>query len=386
MDRLKIAPELNFWMSTVLHNSPLNEYFFKVPVEIDYATWKSPHSLLDLLFNETFEPRELEGSSSSSLWDSYDGFRFSWGFRKADLTKITDKNVLRRLTIYAGNVDVYVANIPENEYMFATYKYTDIPGPVSTLNPTTEELYKAYSEVNPGIVSAVCAPYRASLTPYQQELLGEYYPPENIFDITDQEVGMLEKLYEYKSELPVTINDVDYDDLTDCLAKLVYIYLDWELNESFSHYNSAIPITDGSRLICSQYEKHVLDHLYRVISKSYNMTYTQDRVDELIPLEHDFMRVQLTQVQVDDKQIILPSDEIPYDGNDFYLVHNGFKKDYGKDYLLQMIRPYETNQEIVETSIRWNHDDFHVDDEIYVLWSFLAPESLSESLDNLNTD
>jgi len=73
------------------------------------------------------------------------------------------------------------SNIPENEYMFATYKYTDIPGPVSTLNPTTEELYKAYSEVNPGIVSAVCAPYRASLTPYQQELLGGILPTREYF-------------------------------------------------------------------------------------------------------------------------------------------------------------------------------------------------------------
>jgi len=387
MDRLKLIPEMNYWMGIVLGNSPLNEHFFKVPVVIDDQEWRSPHSVLDLLFNETFEPREpgfASSSSSSSPWDGFDGFRFSWGFRKADLSKIRDRNVLRRITIYAGNLDIWVANIPENEHMFATYHSTDFPGMLPPYSPTTEELFKAYSETNKGIVSGTCIPYRSSLTLIQQELLGEYFPPVNIFGITDQEVGMLEKLYEYKSELPVTLDDCPFEDLTDCLAKLIYVYLDWELNESMVYYDMLVPISDGSRILCSLYEKYVLDHLYRVISKKYNVTYSEDRCDNFVELDHDFLRAQLTPDQEMDKEIVLPSDEIPYDGFDIYLVHNGKMQTYPQDFDVKIVRPDEADQTITEVSIIWQHDRYVTDDEIYILWSFLNQQSLAEYFETLN--
>jgi len=379
MDRLKLSPELNYWTDCILHNSPLNEYFFKLPIHIDRSQWNSPHSLIDLLFNETFESRESEPSSSSSLYDDFDGFRFSWGFRKADLRKIKDKTLLSRLTIYAGKVDVYVCNIPENEYMFATYQESDLGSPNPSYNPTADELYKAYSESNKGMVSSVCTPYRYSLTDMQRRLLGQYFPPENIFSITDEEVGMLEKLYEYKSNLYVTLDDVNFELLNDCLSKLIYIYLDWELNESMRYYDNTKSISNNSRLICSLYEKHVLDHLYRIISKRYNVTITRNKIDDFISLNHDFLRINVSEYYLNEKSIELPGDEIPYDIKDIYLVHNGLQR---TDFNLNISRPFEENQEIVLPYITWNHNDFQLNDEIYILWSFIDPNIVVNFLDS----
>jgi hypothetical protein len=134
------------------------------------------------------------------------------------------------------------------------------------------------------------------------------------------------------------------------------------------------------------YEKHVLDHLYRIISKRYNITHTFDRVDELVPLDHDYIRINLSQVDIDNHYIILPTSDIPYNNEDVYLVQNGRRQEYLKDYSIFIDRPNEQDQEITTVYIKWNHDNYQVNDEIYILWSFLNPQSLSAQLNNLNDE
>lgn len=373
IERVKVVPELNYWMDIILHNSPLNEKFFKLPIPLDASIWWQKPTVLNLLFNETFYVTEGQSSSSSSSGYIFDDSWFTIEYRKADVLLITDKKLLRRLTIYAGLVDIYVANIPENGDVFGTYKNSDFQ-PTGGFNPTPEEILNAWREVNRDIVSYTGRYYPGTtviLTPDQKTQLGLPYPTENIFNITSEELDMLERLFLYKTDQAISISDIIFDSLTSPLSKCIYVYLDWEINESLEYFSSIEPFTNGTNVLHSLYEKYVIDHIYRVITKKYFVNiYTNDRVDDFTGLEYDFMRIKITEDQELEKRILMPGFETPYEDVDVYIAHNGVRQEIAKDYIIENIRPIETDQEYVESYISWTHDRFKEGDELYCLWSF----------------
>ena len=92
-----------------------------------------------------------------------------------------------------------------------------------------------------------------------------------IFEFTDLTFQMLDKLYNYKTGKNVNLDDIIFDELDSCLAKLIYIYLDAVLNDSYEHYDSIECISNATDILCSLYEKHVLNFLYLLRSKSLSL-------------------------------------------------------------------------------------------------------------------
>ena len=376
MDRLLLVPELNYWMRIVLHNSPLNEQFFKMPVPISEELGRCPGSVIDLLFNECFvtvpelssssqglssstdndignreipgyyffndipEIEELqsvpcipESSSSSSTpslpepSSSSSGYsssschcenfgKFEYIYKGIDKTKITDKNILQRITVAITKIDIMVCYTWHNESLFSE--------------------------------DASCG----------------VFLPVNLFSITDEELCLLCKLYDYKTNQTVSLLGIRFEDLESCLAKTIYAYLDWEINESLTYFKPIQCFADTSDLLRALYEKHVIDHIYRTITTKFNITHNVNNIDLFVELNHNFKRVSLDENNITTKSFELPSEQKPYHERSSVLLHKGVQQEYSRDYEIK------TNS-TGNIYVQWSHNKFEIGDEIYFLWSFL---------------
>lgn len=386
MDRKRLIPELNYWIGIVLRNTPVNEKFFKLPVEVDNY-WKDQGTVLDLMFNETFVPIQPPSSSSSS---SGCGDRwYVYCYRKVNLNLIPDPEILRRSTLFMGYLDVYAP---------VTLKYDDlfnlaapIPSPnqyysISDLESRANVSYdgEIYFSTNYHLWED---PQSIGEVPEGPEVIFE---SENIFDLTEEELMMLDKLFDFKSCLPVDIDDIEYEDLTSPLSKLIYIYLDVMINGNFDAYSGIEPLTDGSNLLHSIYEKHVLDMIYRMRSPSYAITYTgkvsigaevyNGCVGDLTDLISTSRNcIFLTAEQILNKSIYFEEEEVPYNEKDIYLVKDGIALKAGTDFF------YELDQNDPEHPvgrIYWTDDSlFNVGDKIFYIWSYVNLRSFVHDLE-----
>jgi hypothetical protein len=369
MDRFLLIPELNYWITNILHNNPINDKFTKVPIPTADAIGRCYGSVLELLFNDCFtsnissrskliqnnkavpvyyffndnpeivnlesinnteevsssSSQESEPSSSSSYEEetysssswlcNYAG-KFEILYKGIEREKITDKNILQRTTVAISNTDVMVCYVISNNIYF---------------NPSNDI---------------------------------HHYVPTDIFNFTQEELYMLCKLYDYKTNQTVSISNLNFNWFESSLSKSIYIYLDWEINESLEYFKSDVDFSKDSDLLRLLYEKYVYKHIYKVLSFKYNISYKVQNIDIFTELNYDFIRVVLTEQNVLIKSYTIVTDEKPYYARSSILLYNGISKVYGSD--------YELVTDITgEISITWKHNLFTAGNEIYFLWSFL---------------
>jgi len=328
-------PELNYWINCILFNSPINEKYFKLPIPTS-TVFVTRRSVLDLLFNETFQiiswlypssstsesssssSSEISSSSSSSeissSSSSLEELKFFWRYCKVQPCAVSlDKNMSNRLTVYNGCYDFYIANAPVNGFLC----------------------------VDPNV-------------------------SDNIFNFTAQELMMLQRLFLYKTDQEVTINDIGFNELDSALSKCIYIYLDWELNESFLYYSLNTSFTDSSSpLLHVVYEKYVLDYLYRILTRQYCVTVEKENIDVFGQMDYDYRRLILTDDNISTKKILINSPQKPYDPKDTFVIHRGFRLKYYTD--------YEIENETSNTYLLLKSSRYLSGDELYYLWTFLEP-------------
>ena len=267
MNQIQIIPELNFWFKRELSNSFVYDTYHKIPVEIS-DSWREPRSVIELLFNETFDPRYPESEFLDRSIESENDKPYIYKYRKINLLKIQDKNLLNRIQLYRWWSEIYAANSLQFINLF------NMQGSISDLNAVVNNEVFLPFDVNEEDRSPYITynTYNGSMTSYPLWKTGDIDQTDNedcndtsiitkaeIFNFTDLTFQMLDKLYLYKIGQNITLNDINYEILDSCLSKLIYIYLDAFLNDSYIHYDEVECISSGNDILCSLYEKHDLN-------------------------------------------------------------------------------------------------------------------------------
>ena len=376
MAELILTPELNYWMIRVLQNSPVNETFHKIPSDID-SVWRENDSVIELLFNENFNPDpdlafpdSSSSSSSGSIIDeptpeeiilAENDKRYIYLYRRVNLLKITDDKYLRRIQTYRWTANTFVANSPAflNMFDLTGTIFDNIPPDPDPSERTigsligivdSERVLKVAINHGDGVESSGTttpvldfdvneAERSPHITYKTKNFVTSNYPLvkngdidplqplpeppllgilENIFDFSDDDHLMLDLLYDYKIKIPIDLSVIDFNDLTTPLAKLIYIYLDAYVNCSFEFYNNEENISNGENILVTLYEKVVIDMVYILQQKLYGVVWKPTCIvnEKFVEIDEDiFITLEKQNVRVLVTPEIATSGEIIIDEN-----------------------------------------------------------------------
>jgi len=398
MNEYTIVPELNYWMRQVLKNAQVYDTFHKIPVEVS-EEWRNSSTVLELMFNETFDPEPVT-SSSSSIYNDVEFMndrRFIYTYRRCNLLKITDKVVLNRTQIYRWWAHIYAANTSDYLYMFDMQGSVLDPGGTVVNNVFLP--FDVNEEDRSPYITYQINHYFTSNYPLHQ-ITGDINVNPNwneniiigratdVFDLSDSDLDMLDLLYDYKTELTVTLDGIVFDELS-CIGKLVYIYLDAFINNSFEYYDDNETISDGSDILCTLYEKHVIDMLYLLRRELYGVQWKEQELinDRFIKIDEDIfvvMKRQISKVRVTvanllSGEIIIPDeDNLPWNRKDFFIFKDGSLLEQDVDYSVEI---NYTDPENVFARVVLLTDVYLPNELLEFIWSYVNPYSAYSEID-----
>jgi hypothetical protein len=389
MRQINIIPELNFWIKRELSNASVSVYdtYHKLPVDVD-DSWREERSVIELLFNETFDP-EVGSSSSSSSLESSNEKPYIYKYRRVNILNIEDKTLLGRIQPYRWWANIYAANSEKYTDLFnmqGSQLDPDRVQPNETFLPydTPEEDRSPYITYQQWNASTSNYP----LWQNSEEIIVENDVPAivmvpDIFDFTDMTLTMLDKLWHYKTGCAwVHINDILYSQLDSCLAQLVYIYLDAFLNDSYTYVVGESSICDGTDILGASYEKHVTDMLYLLRQKMYGVIWkdsvvVSDRIHEInenffIVTKKQVQRRRVSELILDNGEFTLEGTNLPWDRRDFTFFKDGLILEQDEDYTITVDVTDPTNVFVKVILLR---DDFLINELVEFIYSYADPYS-----------
>jgi len=401
MNSIFLVPELNYWMIRILKSSPVADTFCNTPTVIS-DFWRESNSVLELLFNECFNPDLSEPSSSSSgtIYRPY-----IYEYRSCNLNLIPDKNVLNRIQLYRWFSTVFAAD---------SEKFTDIFDTTGEHYPPTQpennviydsgtDYMEASANTPPTLPYDVAEKDRSPYITYITEnfLTSNYplvksgeqtiypYPPtpppisiqNNIFNLTDQDLMMLDMLFDYKVFGIYDLSGIRYCSLTSCIAKLIYVYLDAFCYNKFNYFDSEEPICADPTILPALYEKHVLDLIYQLKVRQYGVIYKNSNVINksiveeneyrFMIMKKDNTRLNITQEIIDSNEILI-TDNVPWDKKDFILYKDGIILEPDVEYTL--IIDFSNPNDVI-ARVQFLTAVLELGEVVEMVWSYVQPYS-----------
>ena len=177
---------------------------------------------------------------------------------------------------------------------------------------------------------------------------------ENIFSLEDDDLTLLSKLSSYRIGINPNISNINYDNLSTNLSKLIYIYLDLVLNQNYSVLNDSSVISDDDNALESLFELYVINESYKAMK---NWTNLIDANLLELRLVHE---VKIITSAIESAKAV-SLDEVVYDYNlDVY--HNGEKLVQDTDYIVAI------DSTAVVTWVVWeNKEATIVEDDVLVI-------------------
>jgi len=334
LPKVVFVPEINYWGLQVITKSPIYQDFKQYPVSVKESEWRRDGSILDLLFNYTFD------------YPSY-----SIHYIKVPNAAITDVNINQRATIRASQLLIYVC---------------DSSSAMEIFPDTTSDFGMGVDVIDD--------------LPPQPHCPGIPPPPgflSNVFRITTGERDLIDLLFLHKSEVNVStiLAQIDYNKLPSPLSKLIYIYLDIEINNNYFLYDNDVPVTDQNRLIVWMYEKYVMDHLYRKLM----LKPAETKVTYFGPTDSTSIEPRLQIIDIETKTYHIQKDKPPLGEDYLFLVHGGLYQVLHKDYEYQVTGIDTTS---VDYFITWQgkglETSAQINDKIYLLWGYTMEEVIDD--------
>jgi hypothetical protein len=416
MKLISIVPELNFWMIRVLKDSTVNDTFHKIPTVVS-DSWREPNSVIELLFNENFLP---ESKSSSSTYNGLPNIEnenekpYIYKYRPCNLLTVTDKNILNRIQVYRWYSTIYAANSNKFWHMFdltgAQYPATQNNGDIifdsgaEYMDVSNSNVPNLPVDVDPETKSPYVATYNTKnfLTtnfPLVQHGAQEMKPwpptppiPEsyNVFNFTDDDLMMLDMLYDYKVYGIFNLSNVNFESLIGCIAKLVYIYLEAFCLNKFDHFDTEDPVSDESNILCNLYEKYLVDIIYQLRARQYGVIFknsdiinqhiVEENMYQFMIMKKENIRVTLTDDMIVSREVLI-TDNIPWDKRDFVLYKDGIILKSDVDYSLVLDFSDPTN---VVAKVSFIKDIFVPGENLEFIYSYVEPYSAYSEDDGRN--
>jgi len=151
----------------------------------------------------------------------------------------------------------------------------------------------------------------------------------NIFSLESDDFVMLDKLLNYRKDIEITLDDVDYDVLNTTLSKLIYIYLDIMVFNEYDAFNTLETLSTEDILLENLFETYVVNEAYKSMK---NWSFVIDANLLELRLVHD--AIVLTEDMITDEQA--PMSTPTYD-LDIWVWWNDRKLVYEEEYDLYRI-------------------------------------------------
>lgn len=85
----------------------------------------------------------------------------------------------------------------------------------------------------------------------------------NVFNLQEDDFYMLDVLLQYRIDsTSVTLIDIIYDNLSTTLSKLIYIYLDFKINNNYSLFDNTTLISSDTEVLENFYESFIIDKMF----------------------------------------------------------------------------------------------------------------------------
>ena len=325
------VPEINYWATNVIENSSVEVDYMKKPVKVSETDWKLDGSVLDLLFNYT-----------------YNSDKYGIYYRKVSKEKITDKQVSNRISIYAGRLDIYHSDST------TALEAGVVAGDTTTFGMSVEIIPDT-------TITLVQAQDNALL------LDTNVLDSKNIFNITFGENDMLSLLYDFKVGNTIVLNSIVYNDLPSDLSKLIYIFLNYELNNDTTLYETGTSLSTEDRLITWLFEQWLVNHFFR--RKKFNPSLPFTDLGSLLESQDFWQIIELDQTSITDKKVVFPPGKDPINASFIFMAHDSHKQVLDTDY------KFITNDDSTASAeVNWSglglESKVSLTDRIYLLWAY----------------
>lgn len=100
----------------------------------------------------------------------------------------------------------------------------------------------------------------------------------NIFNLQSDDFTLLNRLLDYRIDSTgVTIVDIVFSALSTRLSKLIYVYLDFKINNNYTYYGSQSLISASGNVLENCYESYIIELMFR-FSEALNVTFNEQCV------------------------------------------------------------------------------------------------------------
>jgi len=138
----------------------------------------------------------------------------------------------------------------------------------------------------------------------------------DIFGIEGETESLLDLLLLYRQNGYCSLDDIVYEDLTKCLSKLIYQYLDFIVNSNYERLNTDVVQSDPKDILCGFYELYLVNEAYR-ITKDSSLVIQNNEI---------ILRPERNRCWADDDTVEynrFTIDKTPYDSLNFWFFING---------------------------------------------------------------
>jgi hypothetical protein len=401
MNSITLVPELNYWLIRILKSSPVADTYCNTPTTIS-DFWRDPNSVLELLFNECFNP-DLSESSSSSSGTIYRPYITS--YRSCNLNLIPDKNVMNRIQLYRWFCTVYACDSEKFTNMFDTTgtHYPPTQPENNVIYDSGLDYLEASADTPPTLPYDVAEADRSPYISYTAEhyLQSNYtlvksgaqtiypYPPtpppisiqDNVFNFTDQDLILLDMLFDYKVFGVYDLAGINYVDLISNISRLIYCYLQAFCYKNFEKFDSEDPICINPTILPVLYEKHILDLIYQLKSRQYGVIYkntsivndtlVEENIYRFMIMKTENIRTTITQEIIDSNEIVI-TQNIPWDKKDFSVFKDGIILEADAEYTMVLDFSDPTN---VVARVQFLTVVLELGEIVEMIWSYVSPYS-----------
>lgn len=90
----------------------------------------------------------------------------------------------------------------------------------------------------------------------------------NVFNLQDDDITLLNKLLEYRIDsTSVTLIDIEYESLETNLSKLIYIYLNFKINDDYLLFDNSTLISSNDNVLENFYESFISDLIFKYLTE-----------------------------------------------------------------------------------------------------------------------
>jgi len=139
----------------------------------------------------------------------------------------------------------------------------------------------------------------------------------NVFNFTQEEFWLLDRLQEYRTMQMTNIDDIDYSGLQSNLSKLIYIYLDTFINNQYETLLLLGDIPDEGRICDVLFKLYVINECHKKLR--YDAIMLPLEVLELVPKRR---KILVTETVLTQKKFTI-TPPLPESLDDFYIYLNG---------------------------------------------------------------